>query len=118
MKNKRSLPLTWYVEVVSFHTGGRKHSQNDCQSLQGTEMLSGLWLLFFGVVMPKGPKRHISQLRAHTSLWKHHCFLKLSQTEAFKAFSRTADLPALGLLPKRFLRDGGCEGGYHISRSS
>lgn len=74
--------------------------------------------LFLGQWCHKGPKRWISQLRARTSLRKHHCFLKLSQTEGFKAFSRTANLPVLGLLSKRFLGAGGCKGGCCISWSS
>lgn len=105
--------------MVSFHTGGRKCTQNvrgrnrkEHSVLQGTEMLSDLWLLFFGgQKCYEGLKRRISQLCACISHWKHHCFLKLSQTEAFNASSRTADLPVLGLLSKRFLRAGECKGG-------
>lgn len=59
---------------------------------------------FWGQWCNKSPKICISQLCACTSLWKHHGFLKLSQTEAFKAFPRTADLPVLEFLPRRFLQ--------------
>lgn len=57
----------------------------------------------------------ISQLRACTFFWKQYCFLKLFQTKAFKAFSGTADLPVVGLLPKRFLETEGYKEGHHVS---
>lgn len=70
--------------------------------------------LFLGQWCHKG----ISQLCACTFFWKQYCFLKLSQTKAFKAFSGTADLPIAELSPKRFLEAERYKEGHHISWSS
>lgn len=70
--------------------------------------------LFLGRWCHKG----MSQLCSCTFLWKQYCFLKLSQTKSFKAFSGTADLPVTALLPKRFLEAEGYKEGQNISWTS
>lgn len=88
-------------------------------------ILSDLWLFFFflrggGVGNDaKGPKRSISQLHACSSLWKHCCFLKLSQSEAFKGFLKDCrPLCAWALTKKVPQGPVGCKRGYCISWSS
>lgn len=81
----------------------RKKTPSECQCLKEQKCWVICGFSFFGQWCHKS----ISQLCACSFLWKQYCFLKLSQPKAFEAFSGTADLPVVGLLPKRFLEAEG-----------